>query len=577
MLKIPTLHTAIINFLSHSLRRMLLITVIAVSLIPLAFVLPSLGGNSWEPVHKDNLQKHKLLATSLVEPIKLNLNSYQHKLELLDISLQSSSLENRQRIQTLISKFTNSVDNVVAVSLLLLSDTDSPIVEMKNTLNRIHKEIPKPPEYIAKEIRYQKYGKENSISPVLKSSLSKAPILLIKHQIIDSESNKIGTLFAEVDTKFIQTLCNNISFGDKGLCAIVDNKNNIVAHPDSAWVSQIKNLSSHKLIKTLKSNNIGSLEYISSDNEIEMLGGYAKIKSLDWGIIVTRPKDEISLPLNAEIKNSLIWLIAGLIFALITAIIVILKITRPLNILSDKAKVLTQKQNTYSLGNTPKYIPADILSLWETLSDLLADYQEINSENIILESSSKKDIRKVMGSLREQNIAKDDNIDAITGLTNSTCFFKELGKSILIYRGEASGLILIEVDNYKPLVAKGNEELANHIIKHVAQILKASKRNNDMIAHFGNDGRFAIFINDCKPNALQGMAKKLRSLVEVSPIQWKKDTVYINLSTGIVAHEISEETTVDMLMSFAENALETSKNAGGNKISTYKNEKVQTT
>jgi archaellum component FlaF (FlaF/FlaG flagellin family) len=316
--------TAIISFLSSSLRRIILVTLIAVSLIPLAFVLPSFSENSWEPVYKDNLQKHKLLATNLVEPIKLNIESYQHELKILDIKLQSLSNDSRQSIQRVINKFTNSHDNVVSVSLLLLSDSNSPIIEVNNSLKKSYKENPKLPEYIAKEIRYQKYGKKNSISRIIKSSFSKNPILLFKHQIINKKFNKIGTLFAEIEPKFIQKLCSSISFGNKGLCAIVDNNNNTVAHPNQAWVSQIHNLSSHKLVQILKSSNVGSLEYLSSTDNSKMIGGYAKIKSLNWGIIVTRPKSEIDLPLNSIKTNALIWLIIGLVFALIIAIIVIL-------------------------------------------------------------------------------------------------------------------------------------------------------------------------------------------------------------------------------------------------------------
>jgi len=577
MMKVPSPLTTINNFLNYSLRRIILVTLIAVSLIPLAFVLPSLGETSWESIYKDNLEKHKILATSLIEPIKLHIESFQHDLKLLDITLQSSTFEDRQNTQRIINQFINSKNNVVSVSLLLLSDSNSPIVEVNNSLKRSYKKNPKTPEYIANEIRYQKYGKKNSISSIFKSSLSKTPALLIKHQIIDRKFNKIGTLFVEIEPKFIQMLCSNISFGNKGLCAIVDNKNKIVAHPDQAWVSQLHDLSSHKLVKTLKSNNIGSLEYISSIDNREMIGGYAKIKSLNWGIIVTRPKSEINLPLNSIRTNTLIWLVTGLVLALGIAIIVILNVTRPLQILSNKAKVLAQKQSTYSLGDAPKNSSSDILSLWKTLSDLLADYQDINNGNTILETSSKKDIRKVMSKLREENTKNSKNIDPATGVTNSVCFMEELRKSLSIFRGEMAGLIIVEVDNYKPLIEKGNTQLANYILKHVADILSANKRDDDMVARYGNEGHFAIFINDCNSKALKGMARKLRSLVETSPIQWEENTIYINLSTGLVAHEISEQTTVETLISFAEEALNISKSVGENKISTNDNEDAQTT
>ena len=104
MTKISSPLNTIINFFKQSLRRVILVTLFVVALIPLAFVLPNLNGDLWGPVYKDNLQKHKILATSLIDPIQLKIKSYQHALKLLDIELQSSPLENQQIIQKTINK-----------------------------------------------------------------------------------------------------------------------------------------------------------------------------------------------------------------------------------------------------------------------------------------------------------------------------------------------------------------------------------------------------------------------------------------------------------------------------------------
>jgi diguanylate cyclase (GGDEF)-like protein len=207
---------------------------------------------------------------------------------------------------------------------------------------------------------------------------------------------------------------------------------------------------------------------------------------------------------------------------------------------------------------------------------MLALYQDSIHENNSLNASSKKDIRKVMSNMRNKNTQKTSNLDPITGLTNGTFFIEELRKSLLIHRGEIAGLILIEVNNYKPLLAKENEELANTIIKHVAKIITTSTRDDDIVSRYGTAGRFAIFVNDCSPKSIQGTAKKLRSLVEVSPIEWKGNTIYIHLSIGIVGHKITEKTTVNTLMAFSERALLKSKSAGENKISTYQNKQIET-
>jgi diguanylate cyclase (GGDEF)-like protein len=252
-------------------------------------------------------------------------------------------------------------------------------------------------------------------------------------------------------------------------------------------------------------------------------------------------------------------------------------VTQPLKILNVRAKGITKNpKDCKPLKTAPKHYSNELRSIWDSFANLLTLYQDLGHENNDLNSTSKKDIRKVMSDMRIKNTKKTNNVDTITGLTNGAFFVEELRKSLLIHRGEIAGLILIEVDNYKTLSSKKNENLSNHIIKHVAKILIASTRNDDIVSRYGNAGRFAIFVNDCSPRSIQGTAKKLRSLVEVSPIEWNGNTIYINLSIGIVGHKITEKTTVNTLMAFSERALLKSKSAGENKISTYQNKQIET-
>jgi len=306
-----------------------------------------------------------------------------------------------------------------------------------------------------------------------------------------------------------------------------------------------------------------------------MIGGYAKIKDLDWGIMVSRPKAEISLPINNAIRNFLIWLIVGLVTALILAVFITIKVTRPLTILAKKSNLLGNKTSTYQLEQAPKGSSSEVRIIWNTLSNLLTRYQELNIENDTLKSSTKKDIRYALSKITEKNIKKPHNIDPLTGITNGRCFLEELRKNLTIHHGEITSIILIEVDNYKPLIAKNNVRLAEHIIKYIAKIISDNTRNDDIAARYGNGGRFAVLANNCSPKALQGTAKKIRSIVEVNPIQWGNGTVYINLSIGLVGQKVNDKTTVTSLMSFAEKALIKSRSVGENKISTYKNKVIE--
>lgn len=90
MIKTYDLVKVTTDFLKHSIQRIFIVTLLATFFIPLVFLALNFSANSWDSIYQDNLQKYKLLATSLVEPIQLKVASYQHELKLLDISLQST-------------------------------------------------------------------------------------------------------------------------------------------------------------------------------------------------------------------------------------------------------------------------------------------------------------------------------------------------------------------------------------------------------------------------------------------------------------------------------------------------------
>ncbi len=125
MIKIINPLSSLFDYLSQSISRMIMLTFILVLSLPLVFLLPSLNENIWDDVRKDNLVKNKLLATSLVEPIKLKILSYQSSLKLLDSKLQSINLSDQSSAQIVMKEFTNLNEDVIAVTLLLSENGSS--------------------------------------------------------------------------------------------------------------------------------------------------------------------------------------------------------------------------------------------------------------------------------------------------------------------------------------------------------------------------------------------------------------------------------------------------------------------
>ena len=536
-----------------------MLTFILVLSLPLIFLLPSLNKNIWNEVNQGNLVKHKLLASSLVEPIKLHILSQQSELKLLDDAMQANDLNDTKKSHMLIEKFIHSNENIVALSLMLVKDK-SVEIKINDSFQPSVKPIAKELDYILAENRYRIYDKENGISPVaFKSSISNKPSIVLRHQLIAKDGEKLGTLIAELGLGFMQKICGQIVFGKQGHCTIVDNNGKVVADSKASWVSNMLDLSQDEIFTKLQRGGSGSLDYFSSGHNEKMVAGFAKVDSINWGVMVSQPKAEIDSPF-AGIKNAVfIWVAVGVLVALFIAFFVTRMITRPLNTLVSKAKELDVRSETFRLGDVPKRSPIEIKILWNQLAKLIVDFQEANFEVKSLSGSLSKDLRKVVAELRENNLRKTRNLDLLTGLTNKECFTTELGKSLQIHKGEEVGVILFDIDSYKSLVTKNGQEAGNEVLKHVANILRKNIRNGDMAVRYNDVDRFAIYINYSNPESLQGTADKLRALVESSPVIWEDDAIYLNLSMSLVINKIDEKLTVDSLMAEAEQVLENSK------------------
>jgi diguanylate cyclase len=352
---------------------------------------------------------------------------------------------------------------------------------------------------------------------------------------------------------------------------IVDNKGKALAHPNAAWVSQMQNLSQDEIVKSIQTGNgaPGALEYYSSTNKEDMIGGYSGVGKLGWGVMVMQPAAEIYLPFE-NIKTAIIsWVAIGLLIALFFAFLVTRKITSPLSKLVNKAKQLDVRSESFRLGEVPERSPIEIRVLWNTISKLIVSFQEANAEVNSLSGSMSKDLRSVVAELRANNLSKESNQDPLTGITSRDCFKTELNKALTIHKGEEIGVILIDVHNYGSLVAQKGDDLGEEVIKHVAKILTDNIRDADMAARYDDENKFVVYINSSNPKSLQGTAEKLRALVEMNPVIWKQQTHYISLSIGIVCQKIENNLSYEALMANAEKTLEKSKSIGNNHISSH--------
>ena len=180
----------------------------------------------------------------------------------------------------------------------------------------------------------------------------------------------------------------------------------------------------------------------------------------------------------------------------------------------------------------------------------------------------------------EERVHHQAMFDALTGLPNRSLLFDHLSLSLAASRrrGTFGGLLFLDLDNFKPLNDTHGHDAGDQLLVEVATRLRTSVREVDTVSRFGGD-EFVVLLNDlaadskCANDVLYGIADKLRvGLVAPYRILVKGGD---GLTTAI-EHRCSASVgglvfmagsaSQDDLIRWADLAMYTAKNAGGNQV-----------
>ncbi|MGK0271970.1 MAG: diguanylate cyclase (GGDEF)-like protein [Cocleimonas sp.] len=540
-----------------------------VLLLPLGFIISYLNQHSWTIAQSELQEKHLMLAKSMEVPILQYVDTYKKSLNVF-LDSTNFATKNSNEIKPLIHTFVNSLDNLSSISYTsintgktLISINDKYKVRGSNNL--------KPFSYHITESKYRKYDVANSVSSVIRSSVSRKPVVVISHHIIGPDQNKKGSIFIELELAPIADMCRKIRFGEKGHCAITDDKGQVIAHPKEELEDEIHNVAEIGILDKMREAKNGVWSFYSPILKEDMIAGYNTVEGLGWGIIIPQPESELESPFKAIINTIFTWLAVGIVISLLVAYILGHQITKPLNSLVRKSKEIGIRADTFNLGAIPKNSPEEVTELWGSLSALVDRLHDSNKEVRKLNYSLSKDIEKATAKLRATNLHlyKMSSLDHLTQIANRRFFEDTLNKVFKRNLNENVGIIVIDVDKFKHINDHYGHEAGDLALKHIANIMKENTRGKDIPARLGGD-EFVAYIHNCEDKVLAKVADNLRKKVQDQPIKWEGQTIKLSLSVGTVNCHANQNYSLDHLLKFADEAMYKSKQAGRNSVSSYK-------
>jgi diguanylate cyclase (GGDEF)-like protein len=165
-----------------------------------------------------------------------------------------------------------------------------------------------------------------------------------------------------------------------------------------------------------------------------------------------------------------------------------------------------------------------------------------------------------------EEIYRLTTVDGLTQVFNRRYFVETLEREIgraLRYRRDLS-LIMFDIDRFKGVNDSFGHLAGDHVLKHLASVIKTRIRREDVLARYGGE-EFAIVLPEIDHyNAMQ-FAEKIRKLVESQTFHFEDVNIGVTLSLGI-AELRPPYATGEALYKAADAALYAAKQGGRNRV-----------
>jgi diguanylate cyclase (GGDEF)-like protein len=161
--------------------------------------------------------------------------------------------------------------------------------------------------------------------------------------------------------------------------------------------------------------------------------------------------------------------------------------------------------------------------------------------------------------------------DHLTGILNKRSLMQNLDTLLKFSAryGQHLSLSMFDIDHFKRFNDTYGHQTGDLVLKDLAQLVRTSVRQSDVVCRYGGEEFTIIFPNTTKDVAL-GIAEKLRTKVESHILRCERGDLRITISMGVASFPEDESESMDALISKADAALYHAKKTSRNKVSGYR-------
>lgn len=169
--------------------------------------------------------------------------------------------------------------------------------------------------------------------------------------------------------------------------------------------------------------------------------------------------------------------------------------------------------------------------------------------------------------LQRTELERTSTVDALTGVSSRAAILERLQVEVAEARryGHPVAIVLLDVDDFSLVNHRLGLEGGDAILREVALRIRLRVRQADALGRSGSDGFLAILPHTDEGGAAT-FADALRRRASQRPVSAGAEQVRVTLSAGVAVMRPGEELDVDALLERADEAVESARRAGGDRI-----------
>ncbi|WP_434056025.1 MAG: EAL domain-containing protein [Roseibium sp.] len=371
-----------------------------------------------------------------------------------------------------------------------------------------------------------------------------------------------GIAVGAVRTTYFRELGEAISFGVRGHAAIVDHTGRALSHPLPDWVAARKDMSKISAVQRMLARQTGVEKFYSPALKGDMIAGFTFVHPVGWGVMIPQPIAELQQKADIARRSGVIVLAIGVVSALALALVVSLRVVRPIEQISRaSSKIAGGEFGLPDLQASSRLLPVEFNELSRRFRDMVLRLRENLS---------------TINALAYQ--------DLVTGLGNRTYLHQQLDNAIA--DEHAGALMLIDLDGFKAVNDVHGHDVGDKVLEVVGSRLcrvlgvmrlrdlepeetrqiSPEAYRGPLVTRLGGD-EFAIWIPSEHANRIEEYAGEIVECIK-EPIVLDDAQIRIGVSVGFACYPEHAGNRSD-LMKAADLAMYDAKKAGKDRFVLY--------